>query len=132
MHSPGEAVPGSQDPEWRAAQAPGRGGVDSDLCLHTGFLVAAVAALASHTRLCTPVAVLSSVAPKLPPSATRSLRPRRAFLVCGNISSFTAPSQWCRSRPYSNLCFFFFLLPYPGTWAVSCLLGGLRCSASFQ
>ena len=36
---------------WRAAQAPGRGGVDSDLCLHTGFLVAATAALASHARL---------------------------------------------------------------------------------
>ena len=34
-----------------AAQAPGRGGVDSDLCLHTGFLVAAAAALASHTHL---------------------------------------------------------------------------------
>ena len=36
---------------WRAAQAPRRGGVDSDLCLHTGFLVAAAAALASHARL---------------------------------------------------------------------------------
>ena len=41
---------------WRAAQAPGRGSVDSDLCLHTGFLVvvvaaAAAAALASHARL---------------------------------------------------------------------------------
>ena len=35
----------------RAAQAPGKGGVDSDLCLHTGFLVAAAAALASHARL---------------------------------------------------------------------------------
>ena len=33
-----------------AAEAPGRGGVDSDLCLHTGFLVAA-AALAFHARL---------------------------------------------------------------------------------
>ena len=32
--------------QWQAAQAPGRGGVDSDLCLHTGFLVAAAAALA--------------------------------------------------------------------------------------
>ena len=38
--------------QWRAAQAPGRGGVDSDLCSHTGFLVAAAAALASHARLC--------------------------------------------------------------------------------
>ena len=37
--------------QWRAAQAPGRGSVDSDLCLHTGFLVAAAAALASHARL---------------------------------------------------------------------------------
>ena len=39
---------------WRAAQAPGRGGVDSDLCLHTGSLVVAAAALASHARLCCP------------------------------------------------------------------------------
>ena len=37
--------------QWWAAQVPGRGGVDSDLCLHTGFLVAAAAALASHARL---------------------------------------------------------------------------------
>ena len=37
--------------QWRAAQAPGSRGVDSDLCLHTGFLVAAAAALASHAHL---------------------------------------------------------------------------------
>ena len=37
--------------QWWAAQAPGRGGVDSDLGSHTGFLVAAAAALASHARL---------------------------------------------------------------------------------
>ena len=37
--------------QWQATQAPGRGGVDSDLCLHTGFLVAAAAALVSHARL---------------------------------------------------------------------------------
>ena len=35
----------------QAAQAPGRGGVDSDLCLHTSFLVAEAAALASNARL---------------------------------------------------------------------------------
>ena len=40
--------------QWQAAQAPGRSGVDGDLCLHTGFLVVAAAALASHTRLCGP------------------------------------------------------------------------------
>ena len=37
--------------QWWAAQAPGRGGVESDLCSHTGFLVAAAAALESHARL---------------------------------------------------------------------------------
>ena len=37
--------------QWQAAQAPSRGGVDSDLCLLTGFLVVAAAALAFHARL---------------------------------------------------------------------------------
>ena len=37
--------------QWWAAQGPRMGGVESDLCSHTGFLVAAVAALASHARL---------------------------------------------------------------------------------
>ena len=37
--------------QWRAAQATGRGGVESDLCSHTGFLEAAAAAPASHARL---------------------------------------------------------------------------------
>ena len=40
--------------QWRAAQAPRRGGVDGDLCLHTGFLVVAAAALVSHARLSCP------------------------------------------------------------------------------
>ena len=40
--------------QWRAAQAPRRGGVESDLCLHTGFLVAAAAALAFHACLWCP------------------------------------------------------------------------------
>ena len=40
--------------QWRAAQAPGRGGVHFDLCLYTGFLVAAAAALACHARLWCP------------------------------------------------------------------------------
>ena len=40
--------------QWQSAQAPGRGGMDRDLCLHTGFFVAAAAALVFHTRLCCP------------------------------------------------------------------------------
>ena len=37
--------------QWQAAQSSGRGSVESDLCSHTSFLVAAAAALASHARL---------------------------------------------------------------------------------
>ena len=37
--------------QWRAAQVPETVGMDSDLCLHTGFLVVAAAALAFHARL---------------------------------------------------------------------------------
>ena len=38
--------------------------------------------------------------------------PRRGFLVCGDLSSFTAPSQWCRSHPYSFVSVFsFFFCP---------------------
>ena len=40
--------------QWWAAQAPGMEGVDSDLCLHTGFLVATAAALAFYACLCCP------------------------------------------------------------------------------
>ena len=36
----------------------------------------------------------------------------RGFLGCGNFSSFTAPSQVCRSLPYSFVCVFsFFFCP---------------------
>ena len=37
--------------QWQAAPAPGRGGVESDLCSHTGSLVAAGAASAFHACL---------------------------------------------------------------------------------
>ena len=40
--------------KWQAAQAPRKGGAHSDLCLHTGFLVAAAAALVFHARLWSP------------------------------------------------------------------------------
>ena len=40
--------------QWQAAQAPRRGGMESDLRLHTSFLVAAAAALAFHAHLWCP------------------------------------------------------------------------------
>ena len=41
--------------QWRAAQATGSGGVESDLCSYTGFLEAAAAAPASHAHLWGPL-----------------------------------------------------------------------------
>ena len=53
MCSPREVVPESQDPG-NGRLPGGGGGVDSDLCLHTGFLVAAATVLAFHARLWCP------------------------------------------------------------------------------
>ena len=93
-----------------------------------------------HLALCTPVAVLSSVAPKLPPLLIPCLRPRRGFLLCGNFSSFRAPSQRCRSHPYSFVSIFFFFsfffcstqvhVEFLAFWEVWGLLPAFsRCSA---
>ena len=48
---PGKLSPDHGSLAMAAAQAPRRGGVESDLCSHTGFLVAAAAALVSPARL---------------------------------------------------------------------------------
>ena len=46
------------------------------------------------------------------PPPTPSLYQWRGFLVCGNFSSFTAPSQRCGSHPYSFAALFsFFFCP---------------------
>ena len=50
MCSPGEFVPGSRDPGSGVLHRL-LGGVGSILCLHTGFLLAAAAALAFHACL---------------------------------------------------------------------------------
>ena len=50
----------------------------------------------------------------------------KPFLLHSSLPLVQAPSV------FFCLCCFFFLLPYPGTWGVSCLLGGLRSSASVQ
>ena len=50
----------------------------------------------------------------------------KPFLLHSSLPLVQVPSL------FFCLCFFFFLLPYPGMWGVSCLLGGLRSSASVQ
>ena len=50
----------------------------------------------------------------------------KTFLLHSSVPLVQVPSL------FFCLFFFFFLLPYPGTWGVSCLLGGLRSSSSVQ
>ena len=67
--------------------------------------------------------------PPLPPAvSTAKGLPSvwKPFFLRGSLPLVQVPSlSFC-------LCYFFFLLPYPNTWAVSCLLGGLTSSASVQ
>ena len=85
-----------------------------------------------HFAFRTPVAVLSSVAPKLSPSHPLSSPVKglpsvwKLFLFHNSLPVVQVPSL------FFCLCFFFYLLPYPGMWGVSCLVGGLRSSASIQ
>ena len=50
----------------------------------------------------------------------------KPFLLHSSLPLVQVPSL------FFCLCYFFFLLLYPGTWGVSCLLGGLTFSASVQ
>ena len=50
----------------------------------------------------------------------------KLFLLHSSLPEVQVPSL------FFCLCFFFFLLPYPVTWGVCCLLGSLRSSASVQ
>ena len=107
--SPLAAIQPKPDPQLPAPTRPG-GRADKPLGLVSAARRRPSVWESLRFALRIPVAALSSVAPKLPPSATRSLRSRRGFLLRGNLSSFTAPSQRCRSRPYSfvSVISFFF------------------------
>ena len=50
----------------------------------------------------------------------------KPFLLHSSLPLAQVPSL------FFCLCYFFFLLPYPSMWGVSCLLGGLTSSASVQ
>ena len=50
----------------------------------------------------------------------------KLFLLHSSLPEVQVPSL------FFCLCFFFFLLLYPGIWGFSCLLGNLRSSASVQ
>ena len=71
---------------------------------------------------------LQSFPPAHPPSPPVKGRPSvwKLFLLHSSLPEVQVPSL------FFCLYFFCFLLLYPGTWGISCLLGRLRSSASFQ
>ena len=118
------SAPSPHPPRWVSRQASRAGE-----CWSAPILCAGISPL-NHPHPCGCALLRGSEAS---PSATRSLRPRRGFLVCGNFSSFHSSLPLVQVPSlFFCLCFFFFFLPYPGTWGVSCLLGGLRSSVSIQ
>ena len=70
----------------------------------------------------------SEASPRHPPSLPVKGLPSvwKLFLLHSSLPEVQVPSL------FFCLCFSFFLLPYPGMWGVSCLLGSLRSSASVQ
>ena len=67
-----------------------------------------------------------SEASSLPPPVKGLPSVWKLFLLHSSIPEVRVPSL------FFCLYFFFFLLPYSGTWGFSCLLGSLRSSASVQ
>ena len=117
----GASAPSPHPPQWVSRQASRAGE-----CWLAPVLCVGISLLCPVYPCCCALLHGSKASP--PP---RPISASEGASQCVETSSFTAPSQRCRSHPYSFVSVFsFFLLPYPGTWGVSCLLGSLRSSAS--
>ena len=97
---------------------------------------------------CSALLLCSGISPLCPPHpcGCAFLRGSEASPLCHPQSPPTKglPSVWKPFLLHSSLplvqvlslffclCYFFFLLSYPSTWEVACLLGGLTSSASVQ
>ena len=97
---------------------------------------------------CSAPILCAGISPLCPPHpcGCAILRGSKAYPLC-HLQSPPAkglPSVWKPFLLHSSLplvqvpslffclCYFFFLLPYPSTWGVSCLFGGRTFSASVQ
>ena len=118
------SAPSPHLPRWESRQASWAGECWSALILCVGiFLLCPL-----HPCCCallrgpeaSPLCHLPSAPAKGLPSVWKP------FLLHSSLPPVQVPSL------FFCLCFFFFLLPYPGTWGVSCFLGALRSSASIQ
>ena len=116
----------STPPPWRVSRQASQAGE----CWSAPILCAGISPLCPPHPCC--CALLrgskASPPPTPPPSPPTKGLPSvwKPFLLHGSLSEVQVLSL------FFCLCFFFFLLPYPGMWGVSCLLGSLRSSASVQ
>ena len=116
------SAPSPHPPPWVSRQ-----GSQAGECWLALILCAGISPLCPLHPCCCSLLCGSEASP-LPPSPPVKGLPSvwKLFLLLGSHPEVQVPSL------FFCLCFFFFLLPYPGTWGVSCLLGSLRSSASVQ
>ena len=117
------SAPSPHLPRWVSRQASWAGERWSALVLRVG-----ISLLCPLHPCCCALLCGSEASPPPPPSPPVKGLPIvwKPFLLHSSLPLVQVPSL------FFCLCFFFFLLPYPGTWGVYCLLGSLRSSASVQ
>ena len=117
------SAPSPHPPRWVSRQASQAGECWSALILCVGISPLCPLHLCCCTLLCG-----SEASPPLPLSPPAKGLPSvwKLFLLHSSLPEVQVLSL------FFCLCFFFFLLSYPGTWGFSCLLGSLRSSASIQ
>ena len=114
----------SPHPPWRVSRQASRAGE----CWSASILCAGISPLCPPHPCCFTLLRGSEASPHhtLSPPVKGLPSVWKPFLLHSSLPEVQVlPLFFC-------LCLFFFLLPYPGTWGVSCLLGGLRSSASVQ
>ena len=115
----------SPHPSWWVRRQASRAGE----CWSALILCAGISPLCSPHPCCCTLLRGSEASPLCPP---QSLPAKglpsvwKPFLLHSSLPLVQVPSL------FFCLCFFFFLWPYPSTWGVSCLLGGLNSSARVQ
>ena len=97
-------------------------------CWSAAILCAGISPLCPLHPCCCTLLCGSEASSRHPPSPPVKGFPSvwKLFLLHSSLPEVQVPSL------FFYLCFFCFLLPYPGMWGLSCLLGGLRSSARVQ
>ena len=120
----GASAPSPHPPRWVSRQASRAGECYSALILHAGISPLCPPHPCDCALLCgseaSPLCHPQSPPVKGLPSVWKP------FLLHSSLPLVQVPSL------FFCLSYFIFLLPYPSTWGVSCLLGGLTSSASIQ